>query len=119
MTKFKVDENVPRDAVTALQGAGYDALSVVDQSLGGKADAIVFDVCRHDGRVVVTLDLDFSNVRVFNPAGNPGIIVLRPRSQDVASIVALVKRILTALASEPIVGMLWIVEDDRIRIWSP
>jgi predicted nuclease of predicted toxin-antitoxin system len=119
VTKLKLDENLPRDALLVLQAAGYDALSVFDQRLGGVVDQVLFDVCRAEGRTIVTLDLDFSNVRVFNPTGHPGVIVLRPHSQDVVSIVALVKRMLVALASEPIAGTLWIVEDDRIRFWAP
>jgi hypothetical protein len=34
--RFKVDENLPAEAVDAPRLAGYDALTVLDQSLGGK-----------------------------------------------------------------------------------
>lgn len=36
--KFKIDENLPIEVAELLQQAGYDAMTVLDQHLGGKAD---------------------------------------------------------------------------------
>jgi predicted nuclease of predicted toxin-antitoxin system len=46
--KFKIDENLPIEVAVALREAGHDAMSVVDQGLGGHADAGVADVCRRE-----------------------------------------------------------------------
>ena len=40
--KFKIDENLPREAVDVLTAAGHDAVSVFDQGLNGKPDPEVF-----------------------------------------------------------------------------
>ena len=78
--KCKVDENLPQDVVDLLSEAGQDALSVLDQGLGGENDQRIFSVCQRQERVLVTLDLDFSNVQEYPlpastsaPVTNPGI----------------------------------------------
>ena len=35
--KFKLDENLPTEAAEVLCSAGHDAVTVLDQSLGGTA----------------------------------------------------------------------------------
>lgn len=64
MIAFKLDENLPADAVSLLAQDQHDVSSVVQQGLGGHADPDVSRVCRSEGRALVTLDLDFANVRV-------------------------------------------------------
>ena len=34
--KFKIDENLPREVAALLRDAGHDAMTVVDQGLGGQ-----------------------------------------------------------------------------------
>jgi predicted nuclease of predicted toxin-antitoxin system len=60
---FKVDENVPVDAVPLLAAAGYDCHTVYDERLAGALDPDLAAACRAEGRVLVTLDVDFSDVR--------------------------------------------------------
>jgi len=50
--KFKVDENLPQEASDLLRASGYDAMSVLEQTLGGKPDPQVYAVCQAD--VLVT-----------------------------------------------------------------
>ena len=38
MIAFKTDENLPREAADLLRNHGHDALTVVEQSLGGHPD---------------------------------------------------------------------------------
>src|SRR5436190_1527827 len=46
--------------------------TVYDQGLRGHDDGDIADVCRREQRALVTLDLDFSDVRVYPPAHYPG-----------------------------------------------
>jgi predicted nuclease of predicted toxin-antitoxin system len=68
MHKFKVDENLPVDVVELLSLAGHDAVSVLDQQLGGRPDPLLASVCQHEGRALVTLDLDFADIRTYPPS---------------------------------------------------
>ena len=54
--KFKTDENMPAEAAQVLRAAGHDAMSVVDQALGGWPDPSIAQICLDEQRVLVTLD---------------------------------------------------------------
>lgn len=51
-TRFKLDENLPRDAGTLLRDSGHDEQSVLEERLGGSPDFQVLDVCRNEARVI-------------------------------------------------------------------
>jgi predicted nuclease of predicted toxin-antitoxin system len=114
--KFKTDENMPIDAADDLRQARHDAVTVADQQLVGQPDNRVADVCRAEGRAVVTLDLDFSDIRVYPPSDYAGIIVLRPSVLTIANIRRLVGQVIALLSTEPLAGHLWIVDEGQIRI---
>jgi hypothetical protein len=63
------------------------------QQLAGQADGRVADVCR----AVVTLDLDFSDIRVYPPSDYAGIIVLWPSVQTVTNVRRLVRQVIALL----------------------
>lgn len=114
--KFKIDENLPVETADLLRDAGHEADTVQEEGLTGTADETLAERVRREGRAIVTLDLDFSDIRAYPPQDYAGIIVLRPNRQDRDSFLALVRRLLPLLDTEPLVGCIWIVEPDRIRI---
>jgi predicted nuclease of predicted toxin-antitoxin system len=105
--KFKTDENLPVEAAEVLRDAGYDALTVWDENLDGSDDETIASHVRLEDRVLITLDLDFANIRAYPPDQHQGIIALRLRKQD--------RRVTAALKLQSPVGELWIVEQSRIR----
>lgn len=117
-TRFKLDENLPRDAERLLRQAGHDVHTVVDEQLSGSADTRIFEAALLERRVLVTFDLDFADIRQYPPATHCGIWVLRPRAQTIESALALLSSALRFLDSEPVDGCLWIIEPERIRIRS-
>lgn len=114
--RFKLDENLPRNAELLLRDAGHDVRTVLEERLGGSADRNVLDVCLTESRVLVTLDLDFSDIRLYPPSEHKGIWVLRPRTQSVDSALALLQGALGVLESEQAESRLWIVEPGQVRI---
>lgn len=114
--EFKTDEHMPIEAADDLRQAGHDAMTVADQHLAGQPDVRVADVCKAEGRVVVTLDLDFADIRAYPPSDYAGIIVLRPSVQTSANIRRLVGQVIALLPTEPLIEHLWIVDEGQIRI---
>lgn len=96
--------------------AGYEAVTVDDQQLVGSNDLDLSQICRSEGRVLVTLDLDFADIRTYPPENYPGLIVLRLGRQDKLHVLDVFRKLLKAIGSEPLDGHLWIVEENRIRI---
>ena len=113
--RFKFDETLPRETATFFAEAGHDAVTVIDQQMGGEKDQDIAAVCLNEGRALVTLDLDFSDIRVYPPQHYPGIVVLRVSSQLREDLLEAGVRLLENLTST-LQGQLWIVEDSRIRI---
>jgi predicted nuclease of predicted toxin-antitoxin system len=77
--RLKIDENLPQEVAQLLCENGHDAISVFDQTLSGETDLTIFDVCRNESRVLMTLDLDFANLQAYPPAAAAaaGIVVLQ------------------------------------------
>ena len=62
--KFKIDENLPIDLAVLFKEAGHDALTIHDENLGGCNDPDISGICQKEERVLITLDLDFSDIHV-------------------------------------------------------
>ena len=116
--KFKIDENLPSELADLLVSAGHDAVTVFVEGLAGEIDDKILKVCQKEKRVLVSLDLDFSNVRAYPPGEYDGLIVLRLRRQDKPYVLDTFGKILDLFEQEQIKGLLWIVEDNRIRVRS-
>jgi predicted nuclease of predicted toxin-antitoxin system len=112
---FKLDENLPADAAEQLRASGFSVHTVHDEGLVGANDEAIAEIVRREGRVLITLDRDFSDIRAYPPADHAGIVVLRPQSQDWYAVIALLRRFIAALNYATPAGELWIVEPDRIR----
>lgn len=114
--KFKSDENIPLEVAVDLRQAGHDALTAADQKLAGQSDVRLAEVCRTEGRALLTLDLDFADIRVYPPSDYAGIIVLRPSVQTITNTRRLVGQVVALLPIEAVGGRLWIVDEGKIRI---
>jgi len=113
---FKIDENLPIEVVELITASGHDALSVVDQGLGGASDPSIAQACIAEERVLVTLDTDFSDIQAYPPGSHPGIIVFRLARQDKRTVLDVTKRLLVALETDVLTGALWVVDERRIRV---
>jgi predicted nuclease of predicted toxin-antitoxin system len=75
--RFKIDENLPIEVADLLRQAGYEASTIYDQNLVGEVDENIAEICQTEQRVLVTLDLDFADIRAYPPEKYPGLIVMR------------------------------------------
>lgn len=114
--KFKIDENLPVEIAGMLRSSGHDADTVRDEGLVGSPDTAVITACRSEMRCLITLDLDFSDMRAYPPHELPGLIVLRLRRQDRSHVIEIASRLIPLLEDEPIEQRLWIVNEERVRI---
>jgi predicted nuclease of predicted toxin-antitoxin system len=117
--RFKTDENLPVEIADLLRQQGYDAVTVSEQGLSGLSDPAVAAVCQVEKRAIVTLDLDFSDIRRYPPENYPGIIVLRPAVQMIPALRRMMARASVLFHKETLEGCLWIVDDHRVRIRDP
>lgn len=114
--RFKVDENLPVDVADLLRQQHDDAMTIFEQRMAGQPDEVVAQVCQQECRVLITLDLDFADIRRYPPENYAGIIVLRPANQGISAVLRLMRRALPLFGKEPLMGALWIVDEQRVRI---
>jgi predicted nuclease of predicted toxin-antitoxin system len=114
--KFKIDENLPAGSARLLREAGHDATTLLEQGHRGAPNSVVADLLRHEGRALITLDVDFADIRNYPPNEFPGIIVIRPRRCDREQISKILANVVQALEEEQVTGRLWVVDDKRLRI---
>ena len=114
--RFKIDENLPVEIADLLIQAGHEADIVLTEGLGGTADPQISLACQREGRVLVTLDLDFADIRFYPPGALPSTVVMRLNSQDKPSLLRVFAQLLPDLYESQLAGNLWIVEEDRVRI---
>lgn len=74
--KFKLDENIGTLGKNLLEAEGHDVMTVADERLSGASDERLYQVCRDERRILVTLDHDFGHVLRFPPEEMAGIVVL-------------------------------------------
>ena len=114
--RVKLDENLPAQLRSLFTESGHDAETVVDEGLSGATDVEVATVCIGEERVLVTQDLDFSDIRTYPPAEHFGIVVFRLSTGARDAVLEVASILIERLEEASPRGQLWIVEGSRIRI---
>ena len=114
--RFKFDENLPAEMAALFAGAGHDAVTVLDEQIGGAQDPDIATISLTEGRILMTLDVDFTDIRTYPPQRYPGIVVFRLNRQTRDYLLEIGASLLRELTGASLQGQLWIVEDARIRI---
>ena len=114
--KFKIDENLPSHCAELLIEKGYNAETVIQEGLQGCSDQTLIEVCQSENRILITLDLDFSDIRNYPPGSNPGIIVLRLSEQSILAAQVSIEHLIKTFSQELPVNKLWVVNESKIRI---
>ncbi|MCL4322687.1 MAG: DUF5615 family PIN-like protein [Deltaproteobacteria bacterium] len=109
-------EMAKRSISEMLTNAGYDSKTVNDQKLQGSKDSVLIEICKSEQRVLITLDIDFTDIRLYPPEECSGIIVLRGKIHSKNHLIDIFRKAIPLLQSEPLDRHLWIVEETKIRI---
>jgi predicted nuclease of predicted toxin-antitoxin system len=88
--KIKLDENLPASLAGVLTADGHDADTVLIEGLGGRGDPEIAAAAKTDGRLLITLDKGFADIRSYPPGTYPGMLVLRLPDESAASVRAAV-----------------------------
>ncbi|MFZ2937925.1 MAG: DUF5615 family PIN-like protein [Candidatus Omnitrophota bacterium] len=75
--KLILDADIPRSFLFRLKNQGHDVIDVRNLSKTSLRDEEIFQIARKEQRILITRDLDFSNILHYPPKISYGIIVLR------------------------------------------
>ncbi|MBI5553713.1 MAG: DUF5615 family PIN-like protein [Candidatus Diapherotrites archaeon] len=113
---FKLDENIPVSLIKTIQEEGFDASSVFSQGLSGKTDRELMAHCRRKKLILITLDNDFSHTLIYPPKECAGIIVLRPKSQGIHSVIVLFRKCLSRFPLKEAENKTLIVDEKYVKV---
>jgi predicted nuclease of predicted toxin-antitoxin system len=117
---LKLDENIDARVITLLRLAGHDVATVPEQGLMSAPDEEVIEVCRSEGRCLVTCDRGFGNRVKYNPSNYPGIVIIRlPSRYTFADWQQAIEILNQGLESSEITGKLWIIKRGSIQEYQP
>ena len=114
--RFLIDENLPHDLVQVLTEHGHDAHHALDNLKPGCLDDKLFDYAQKEERILVTCDLDFSDIRLYPPGKHAGIVILRIEPQNALHFVEVLKSFLRTTDVPSCAKAIVILENDSYRI---
>ncbi|MCC5634799.1 DUF5615 family PIN-like protein [Nostoc sp. CHAB 5844] len=112
---LKLDENIDLRVITLLQLAVHDVATVPGQGLSSAPDTEVINVCRSEGRCLVTCDKGFGNRLKYNPANYVGIVIIRlPSRYTFANWREAIETLITGLENADVTGKLWMIRQRKL-----
>jgi predicted nuclease of predicted toxin-antitoxin system len=114
--RFIADIHISPITVRALCSAGYDAIRVTEVLPATASDAEILEFARHNNRIVVTQDLDFSALVALNGYDRPSLITLRLTSAQPDEVSVRILGTLSSLASTLSHGVAVTISDKAVRI---
>jgi len=117
--KLKLDENLSRHLKQSLRALNYDVTTAADQGLLSQPDTTVAGAANREERMLLTLDLEFGDLRKYPPGHHPGIILFRPRSFGPLAVNQLVEEFVRSTELHLFAGCVAVVEPSRVRVRRP
>jgi len=117
--KVKLDENLSRYLKEALVSLQHDVVTAIDENLLSQPDTMVAAAARSEGRMLLTLDLEFGDLRKYPPGSHPGIILFRPRSFGPLAVNRFVEEFARDTNLELFAGCVVVVDPMRVRVRHP
>ena len=119
MTKLKLDENLSVHLKRSLSAAGYDVLTAAEEDLIGRPDIEIAAAAHREERALLTLDLEFGDLRKHPPGQHPGIVLFRPRSLGPLTVNRFIEGFLNSANLEDFPGCIIIVDPSKVRVRRP
>ncbi len=68
---------MPAELALILETAGHDVDTVPQEGMAGRPDSDIWEATQLTGRFLITQDLDFSDIRKYEPGAHNGILLVR------------------------------------------
>lgn len=114
-----LDHCIPRKFQQIIESWGYQADFLIEHIAGDSPDTKVIELAQTLDAVLLTIDLDFSNILDYPPNDYQGIIVIRYDVADENEVLNTLKQALEDLYRDTLRQVLVIVEKNRYRVRKP
>jgi len=117
--RFLIDADIPRSVTEFLVASGHDVADIRDIKPPATSDIDIYRLANDQNRIIITRDLDFSNILLYPPPSDGGIIVLRIHLLPVSEILNIIKDLIKRIPEEDFIGSLIVVRKDHYRLRKP
>jgi predicted nuclease of predicted toxin-antitoxin system len=117
--KLKLDENLSRHLKPLLINQGYDTLTTADENLLSRPDTEIARAAAAEQRMLLTLDVQFADLRKYPPGSHPGIILFCPLSLGPLWVNRFVADFMQSADLGALAGCVAVVEPSRVRVRRP
>jgi hypothetical protein len=114
--RIKTDEDLPHACVQRLRDQQHDAVSVVEQAMGGWKDPALWRAVQRENRFPITDARGFADVRAHPPGTHVGVLLLRPDQDGIRPMLSLLDQVLVAYDIETLAGTVAVATARSIRI---
>ena len=117
--KLKLDENLSRHLKPLLTKVGHDVVTAADEHLLSCSDTEIAAAALREERMLLTLDVEFADLRKYPPGSHPGIILFRPPSFGPLSVNKFIIDFLKSADLSRLTSCVAIVDPVNVRVRSP
>ena len=117
--KLKLDENLSRHLKAILVRLRHDVTTAAEQNLLSRPDTEVARTAFGEGRMLLTLDLEFADLRKYPPGSHPGVILFRPRSLSPLSVNKFIADFVGSTDLNRLAACVAVVDPVHVRVRSP
>ena len=116
--KFLADMGISARVVEWLRSQGHDVKHLRDEGLNRLPNGDIFVKAADESRIVLTFDLDFSEIAALNQTSVTSVITFRLRNTHTENVIRRLSAVLPSSAPQLEAGAVVSVEDGRHRIRS-
>ena len=102
--------------VKDLRADGFDMIRVSDVMPGSTSDQKILLYARKENRVIVTQDLDFSQLVAISGNAKPSLVTLRLSASDPETITQTLRRVLPQITTALQEGSAVTIDDKNVRV---
>jgi predicted nuclease of predicted toxin-antitoxin system len=114
--RFLADMGVAQSTAQRLREAGHDVAHLSELGMGRLSDREILELASREERIVLTFDLDFTDLLAAGLHQRPSVVIFRLKNQIPAAVTPRLLTLLTERAHELREGTIAIVEDARYRL---
>lgn len=114
--KFLADMGISLKTVNWLRNQGYDIVHLCEQGLQRLPDEDIFRKAVEESRIILTMDLDFSQILAASKTNLPSTIVFRVTDERSESINRKLSELIEKFQAELLEGVIISVTDNKFRI---
>lgn len=114
--RLKLDENMPASLAAALSTKGHDVDTSPAEGLAGRSDADVWAATQAAQRLLITQDLDFSDIRRYEPGTHHGLLLVRLREPSRTRLADRVLQVFALPEAAEWNGCFVVVTDRKVRV---